>query len=140
MAYRVVELRVTGARVPTATVYANREDANGHYGTLWGRGGVQSTPLSSWQLNDQAAAAVSYLYTAANAGMWDGSDVAARRVFYNRSTFDGNDPAANEADDGAIAADKTALLPGAAGELAAAVAANQVVIQLALGKLDNGRP
>lgn len=38
--------------------------------------------------------------------------VVARSIFYNRSAFDGNDPAAGPADDSAIAADKTALLPG----------------------------
>jgi hypothetical protein len=43
----------------------NREDPNGHYDTLWGRGGVQSTVLASWHLNEQAAVAQSYLYTAA---------------------------------------------------------------------------
>ena len=41
-----------------------------------------------------------------------GSKVVARHIFYNNSAFDGNDPAANVADDGAIAPDKTALLPG----------------------------
>jgi hypothetical protein len=38
--------------------------------------------------------------------------VAARHVFYNHSAFDGNDAAANAADDGAIATDKQALRPG----------------------------
>jgi len=38
--------------------------------------------------------------------------VAGRYVFYNNSAFDDNDPAANAADDGAIATDKEALLPG----------------------------
>ncbi len=37
--------------------------------------------------------------------------VAGRYVFYNSSAFDGDDPAPTEADDDAIAADKTALLP-----------------------------
>ena len=40
------------------------------------------------------------------------ASVAGRWVFYNRSTFDGNDPAANAADDAAVATDKTALLLG----------------------------
>jgi subtilisin-like proprotein convertase family protein len=40
------------------------------------------------------------------------SFVAGRQVFYNRSAWDGNDPAANASDDAAIAPDKTALLPG----------------------------
>jgi uncharacterized delta-60 repeat protein len=39
--------------------------------------------------------------------------VVARSVFYNQSSFDGNNAAANSADDGAIATDKQALLPGA---------------------------
>ncbi|MBN2476320.1 MAG: lamin tail domain-containing protein [Pirellulales bacterium] len=38
--------------------------------------------------------------------------VVARHVFYNFSSFDGNNAAANALDDGAIAPDKTALLPG----------------------------
>ena len=41
--------------------------------------------------------------------------VIARQVFYNNSAFDGNDPAANAADDAAIAENKIALLP-ASGE------------------------
>jgi hypothetical protein len=38
--------------------------------------------------------------------------VVNRRVFYNDSAFDGHNPAANAAADGAIATDKQALLPG----------------------------
>lgn len=38
--------------------------------------------------------------------------VVARKVFYNNSLFDGNNVAANNADDGAIATDKVPLLPG----------------------------
>ena len=38
--------------------------------------------------------------------------VAGRYVFYNRSILDGNNPAANAADDAAIAAGKQVLLPG----------------------------
>ena len=41
------------------------------------------------------------------------STVAGRCLFYNNSKFDGNNPAANAGDDGAIAPDKEALLPGA---------------------------
>ena len=40
------------------------------------------------------------------------SSVVGENVFYNDSAFDGNNPAANAADDAAIATDKTALLPG----------------------------
>lgn len=43
---------------------ANGRDLNGHYGTLWGRGGtVTNTQLSSWNFNDMAPVAESYLYT-----------------------------------------------------------------------------
>ncbi len=42
----------------------------------------------------------------------DGPEVVARHIFYNNSAFDGRDPAANDADDDAIATDKTPLLPG----------------------------
>jgi ELWxxDGT repeat protein len=38
--------------------------------------------------------------------------IVARHVFYNHSSFDGNDAAANAADDAAIATDKNALLAG----------------------------
>jgi len=40
------------------------------------------------------------------------STVAGRHVFYNNSTFDGRSTDANAADDGAVATDKAALLPG----------------------------
>ena len=41
-----------------------------------------------------------------------------RAVFYNNSSFDRNDPAPGPADDGAIAADKSPLLPGDTATLA----------------------
>ncbi|HYW79390.1 MAG TPA: hypothetical protein VE890_07410, partial [Thermoguttaceae bacterium] len=40
------------------------------------------------------------------------AEVVDRHVFYNDSSFDGNDLTANEQDDLAVAGDKTALLPG----------------------------
>jgi hypothetical protein len=52
------------------------------------------------------------------------STIIARHVFYNNSRWDGHpgfdngDPAANAFDDGAIATDKTALLPGQTGTFA----------------------
>jgi hypothetical protein len=46
-----------------AWLHANREDVNGHYGTLWGRGGFQGTALTSWNLNEQASVARAYLET-----------------------------------------------------------------------------
>jgi len=57
---------------------------------------------------------------AGNALQTDASDqftvmslIIGRRLFYNNSKYDGNNAAANAADDGAIATDKVALLPGA---------------------------
>ena len=46
------------------------------------------------------------------------SRVVGRHVFYNASGFDGGDAAAGAADDGAIATDKAALLPGQAATFA----------------------
>ncbi len=40
------------------------------------------------------------------------ANVVGENIFYNDSTFDGFNPAANAADDAAIATDKSALLPG----------------------------
>ena len=40
------------------------------------------------------------------------AEVMGRQLLYNNSFFDDEDPAANEADDDALAIDKTALLPG----------------------------
>jgi len=44
--------------------------------------------------------------------------VAARRVFYNNSSFDGNDPDLGAADGDAVAVDKTALLRGQSASFA----------------------
>jgi hypothetical protein len=52
-----------------------------------------------------------------DAGVFDGAIVQGRSVFYNQSKFDGNDAAANAADDAAIAVDKLALLPGQASSI-----------------------
>ena len=46
------------------------------------------------------------------------STIVGRSIFYNNSRFDGNNPAADSNDDGAIAIDKRALLPGQTATLA----------------------
>jgi len=46
------------------------------------------------------------------------ASVVGSFVFYNNSAYDGRNPAANAADDAAIATDKTALLPGQAARFA----------------------
>jgi len=48
----------------------------------------------------------------------DTAAVVGRHVFYNNSSFDGNDGAANADDDLAVASDKRALLPGEVAGLA----------------------
>ena len=46
-------------------LHANREDPNGHYGTLWARDTyTPGTVRASWNMIDQAAVAESYLHTA----------------------------------------------------------------------------
>jgi hypothetical protein len=47
-----------------------------------------------------------------------GGEVVARHLFYNNSAFDGFQAAANTSDDGAIASDKSVLLPGETAGLA----------------------
>jgi RHS repeat-associated protein len=53
-------------------------------------------------------------------GMWTvvASSVVGRHVFYNNSSLDGGSSELNTADDGAIATDKLALLPGQAASFA----------------------
>ena len=46
------------------------------------------------------------------------ADITGRHVFYNHSSFDGNDGDTNAADDNAIAADKSALRPGGVASFA----------------------
>jgi mannose/cellobiose epimerase-like protein (N-acyl-D-glucosamine 2-epimerase family) len=46
-------------------LHDNKRDPNGHYGLYWGRDGAQTTPLSAWNLNDQASVARAYLHTGA---------------------------------------------------------------------------
>jgi hypothetical protein len=53
-----------------------------------------------------------------NGGGPIGTTVRDRHVFYNDSAFDNHDPAANAADDAAVATDKLALLPGRAASFA----------------------
>ncbi|WP_428303707.1 glycoside hydrolase family 76 protein [Lacipirellula sp.] len=45
-------------------LHDNRRDPNGHYDALWGRGGTQTTALTSWDLNDNAAVARAFLQAA----------------------------------------------------------------------------
>jgi len=71
--------------------------------------------------NDFGGQAAAYLTTdelASLANFDFSSAVAGRYVFYNNSAFDGQNPAANAADDDAITPDKTPLLPGGTASFA----------------------
>lgn len=45
-------------------LHDNKEDPNGRYGKFWGREGIQTAALGSWNLNDMAPVARAYLHTA----------------------------------------------------------------------------
>ena len=62
-----------------------------------------------------------------SSGTADAALIAARHIFYNNSSWDGGDPAANSGDDSAIAPDKTALLPGQTATFANYTSYNQGV-------------
>ncbi|MBN2475302.1 MAG: aspartyl protease family protein [Pirellulales bacterium] len=62
--------------------------------------------------NDDLYDGIHVRYVAATVAESDAAEVVGRQVFYNNSTFDGDDPRANGHDDCAIAPDKQALLPG----------------------------
>ena len=74
----------------------------------------------SWSAGDPVS--TDYTGTAPDIGVYEyqagPATVVARHVSCNNSAFDGNDPAANAADDDAIAPDKTALQPGQAATFA----------------------
>jgi len=80
------------------------------------------TPLTSLGVHEHWNNAVARQYSR-NLGTGEGielvaekpvppSKVVGRHVFYNNSSFDGNDPQANARDDDAVALDKEAVLPG----------------------------
>lgn len=83
------------------------ESSSGDYGLLGALPALDSVAGSSAAYGNQPG----YLpqIVPAVVGQW---------VFYNRSAWDGNDPAANALDDAAIATDKTPLLPGGTGSYA----------------------
>ena len=80
-------------------------------------------PNGQWRLDitDHISGDSGILYKAGETAPWGTAigtqlEITAvpelRFIFYNQSAFDGNDASANAGDDGAIATDKTALLPG----------------------------
>ena len=65
-----------------------------------------------------SASGVALQVDAADAFTVTSAQVAGRHVFYNQSRYDGNTALPNANDDGAIATDKVALLPGQTATLA----------------------
>jgi len=98
---------------PNYVPYLLADEVNYKPDGLWpveadeGGASLQRDPLDGWG-NDPNN------WTAADPtpGSVGAPRVVARHVFYNNSSFDGNDAAATAADDAAIAPDKTPLLPG----------------------------
>jgi hypothetical protein len=75
----------------------------------------QSTAFN-WVTFDQPNGLLGF---APNGSLTPGTaSVVAHKIFYNNSAFDGNNTAANTADDGAIAPDKSVLMSGQAPGLA----------------------
>lgn len=73
---------------------------------------------SSYVRFSDASVASGWSFASTPAAIQWPSSVVARRIFYNHSSFDGNDASANVNDDGAIATDKIALRPGQAASFA----------------------
>ena len=81
---------------------------------------IREVPQAGWGVTSPPGGAHSVVVASGQAvtgrdfGNFQGvlnSAVVGRRVFYNNSAFDGNNPAPGAADDAAIATDKVALLP-----------------------------
>ena len=81
---------------------------------------VSSMMVDGMELGDVAAGAYDWIvFDEPNGvlglglpGITSAPTVLSRHTFYNDTAFDGSNPAANPLDDGAVATDKTALLPG----------------------------
>ncbi len=107
------DLVVSGGSSNTALV----PNANIVFGGSGANRTVTVTPLA----NAFGTATITVTVTDANSGaavdtflltVTSVADLLGRYVFYNSSTWDGNDGVANAADDAAVATDKQALLPG----------------------------
>jgi len=89
--------------------------------TTWGAGGYQmQLPAGTYEVSIAggtfAGTDLGQVTIADENVMLDGNPqgngVVGRRLFYNNSVWDGEDPTANQGDDAAIAWDKSPLLPG----------------------------
>ncbi|MGD9722530.1 MAG: beta strand repeat-containing protein [Pirellulales bacterium] len=85
--------------------------------SAWYNGALVATGQDPAQLSyDAANASANFptggVLTPGDENFPSSSSVVARRIFYNQSAFDGNNASITVADDGAIAPDKTAYLPG----------------------------
>jgi len=104
----VVEVSVDG------NTYAARNNGDG----TWTLGGGAITPSLGEGAYNVSASAIDLFghigtdITTAELTVYLPSQIVGRHVFYNSSSWDGGDPAANAADDDAIDTSKQALLPG----------------------------
>ncbi|MBN2477255.1 MAG: cadherin-like domain-containing protein [Pirellulales bacterium] len=74
--------------------------------------GVLATDTFRYTVMDSAGLTGEATVTVTIVGVNDTATITGRHLFYNNSFFDGKDPNATAGDDGAIAPDKVALLPG----------------------------
>ena len=72
---------------------------------------LTATPFTAADATGTAGAALTVRFTVVDEPVAPAT-VEGRHVFYNRSAFDGNDPLPTAADDAAVDAGKSALLPG----------------------------
>jgi len=89
-------------------VFKNSDDTVNGLETGWTINGTEMVDGQRFDVYVQGAARV----------LVSASEVIEQHIFYNESWFDGQNPVANAADDGAIAGDKFALMPGGTASFA----------------------
>jgi len=92
----------------TMSVQAWAADPSANLGWVLSSTGSDGVDFDSAEGNTPPRLAIDYV----GQPLPDPAAVVGRYVFYNHSSFDGEDPATGPADDAAIATDKTPLLPG----------------------------
>jgi hypothetical protein len=115
------DLQYTGQPPLAHEAQASTGDSGGPVFTFvngqWVLSGVMITVSANWSGQPPSTTLFSFQTLAADLSFYrdeilEIAGVTGRHVFYNQSAFDGDDAAANSADDSAIAPDKSAYLPG----------------------------